>query len=139
MDHPGRNIVTDINLDFVRIPASEFTMGSERARDREAHEDEMPAQRLLVSDYLIMRHPVTNAQYDRFIRETGHRAPLFWKNGSMPPGKEDHPVVGVSYFDAIAFCAWASTRTGLPVRLPTEPEWEKAARGSESRTYTGDE
>src|SRR5574339_900387 len=97
-------IVSEIELNFVKIPASEFTMGSSRSRDREAHDDEMPAQQLLVSDYFIMRYPVTNEQYARFVHETGHRTPLFWGNGTYPPGKADHPVVGVNYFDALAFC-----------------------------------
>lgn len=127
--------MSDIELNFVKIPASEFTMGSNRSRDRDAHDDEMPAQRLLVSDYFIMRYPVTNAQYARFMQGTGHRAPLFWVEDSYPADKADHPVVGVSYYDAIAFCAWAAEATDLPVRLPTEPEWEKAARGSNAQLY----
>jgi len=127
--------VSEIELEFVRIPASEFTMGSNRSRDRHAHDDEMPAQLLSVTDYMIMRYPVTNAQYARFMQVTGHRAPLFWTDGKYPETKADHPVVGVSYYDAIAFCAWATEQTGLPLRLPTEPEWEKAARGAEPRVY----
>lgn len=127
--------MADIELNFVRIPASEFTMGSNRSRDPGAHDDEMPAQRLLVSDYFIMRYPVTNAQYARFMQETGHRTPLFRADGLYPVEKADHPVVGVSYYDAIAFCAWAADATGLPVRLPTEPEWEKAGRGPEACVY----
>jgi sulfatase modifying factor 1 len=134
--HSGERIVTNIDLNFVKIPASEFSMGSVRSRDQQAHDDEMPAQKLLVSDYFIMRGPVTNAQYAQFIQATGHRAPLFWKDGSLPAGRENHPVVGVSYYDAIAFCAWAADVTSLPIRLPTEPEWEKAARGSEALLYT---
>lgn len=132
--------MSDLQLDFVHIPASPFTMGSSRSRDSQAHEDEMPAQLLSVTDYFIMRFPVTNAQYAQFMQETGHRAPLFWRDGTFPNGKSDHPVVGVSYYDAIAFCAWAGQVTGLPIRLPTEPEWEKAARGPEPRLYSwGDE
>lgn len=127
--------MSDLQLDFVCVPDGNFTMGSSRAHDRQAHEEEMPAQVLHVSDYFLMRFPVTNAQYERFLRETGHRAPLFWTNGCYPEGKGDHPVVGVSYYDAIAFCAWAAESTGLPIRLPTEPEWEKAARGPELWTY----
>lgn len=130
----------NIQLDFVHIPASTFTMGSNRNRDPQSHADETPAQLLNVTDYFIMRFPVTNEQYARFVRETGHRMPLFWKDGTFPKGKADHPVVGVSYYDAIAFCAWAGQVTGLPIRLPTEPEWEKAARGPEPRLYSwGDE
>jgi formylglycine-generating enzyme required for sulfatase activity len=128
--------VSDIRLDFVKIPASEFTMGSNRSRDHQAPDDEMPTQRLLVSDYFIMRGPVTNAQYAEFMQQTGQRAPCFWVPGSFPADKANHPVVGVSYYDAIAFCAWAAEVTGLPVRLPTEPEWEKAARGPEALLFS---
>lgn len=128
--------MSNIELNFVHIPASEFTIGSNRSLDREAHDDEIPTQRLFVSDYFIMRYPVTNAQYAQFIQATGHRAPLFWVDDSFPTGKENHPVVGVSYDDAIAFCAWAAEETSLPVRLPTEPEWEKAARGPEAHVYS---
>lgn len=132
--------MSDLKLEFVRIPASDFTMGSGRTHDRHAHDDEMPAQVLHVTDYMLMRYPVTNAQYARFVQATGHRGPLFWTDGSFPSGQEDHPVVGVSYYDALAFCDWAAQQTGLPIRLPTEPEWEKAARGSNGRLYAwGDE
>jgi formylglycine-generating enzyme required for sulfatase activity len=132
--------MTDLQLDFVKIPASEFTMGSKRANDLDAHDDEMPTAVLQVSDYFIMKYPVTNAQYNQFVQATNCRTPLFWPDGKYPADKADHPVVGVSYYDALAFCAWAGQVTSLPVRLPTEPEWEKAARGSEIRLYSwGDE
>lgn len=127
--------MADLQLDFVLVPESDFTMGSNRRIDRQAHAEEMPDQVLHVSDYFMMRHPVTNAEYDRFLRATGHRPPLFWQNASFAAGTDDHPVVGVSYYDAIAFCAWAAEVTGLPIRLPTEPEWEKAARGPATRLY----
>ncbi len=127
--------MTELQLNFVKIPASEFTMGSKRTLDRDAHEDEMPAQVLYVSDYFIMKYPVTNAQYNSFVEATGYRTPLFWSEGIYPEDKADHPVVGVSYYDALAFCAWAGQVTGLPIRLPTEPEWEKAARGQEIRLF----
>lgn len=127
--------MTDIQLNFVQIPASEFIMGSRRSDDREAHNDELPASVLQVSDYFIMKYPVTNAQYQRFVQATGCRPPLFWPGGVYPADKADHPVVGVSYYDALAFCAWAGRVTGLPIRLPTEPEWEKAARGPQPRLF----
>lgn len=131
---------SELNLDFVLIPEGEFTMGSDHSRDRHAQPDELPAHRLYVTDYYIMRHPVTNAQYAKFVDATGHRAPLFWENGRLPEGKEDLPVVGVSFHDVVAFCRWAAEETGLPIRLPTEPEWEKAARGSDGRVFPwGDE
>ena len=110
-------------------------MGSKRSLDRDAHDDEMPAQVLSVSDYFLMKYPVTNAQYNQFVKATGCRTPLFWPNGTYRDEKANHPVVGVSYYDALAFCAWAGQITGLPIRLPTEPEWEKAARGVELRLF----
>ena len=87
-----------------------------------------------------MKYPVTNAQFHQFVQATGCRTPLFWTDGAFPEEKADHPVVGVSYLDALAFCAWARQVTGLPIRLPTEPEWEKASRGPETRLFAwGDE
>ncbi len=131
---------TTLDLDFVLIPKGDFLMGSDSNRDHEAQTDEQPQHMLSVSDFYIMRHPLTNAQYHLFVEATGHRAPLFWENGVFPADKSDHPVVGISYRDAIAFCRWAGEVTGLPLRLPTEAEWEKAARGSDGRTYPwGDE
>lgn len=123
------------NLDFVLIPTADFFMGSDQARDAGAHVDEFPGHVLHVTDYYIMRYPVTNAQYLQFIQDTGHRQPLFWTEGAFPAGKENHPVVGVSFRDAVAFCKWAGEKTGFLVRLPSEPEWEKAARGSDARLY----
>jgi formylglycine-generating enzyme required for sulfatase activity len=134
------NFMTELQLNFVKIPASDFTMGSKRSLDIEAHDDELPAHVLHVSDYFIMKYPVTNAQYYQFMQATGYRAPLFWKDGAYPTEKANHPVVGVALQDALAFCAWAGQVTGLPVRLPTEPEWEKAARGPQIRVFPwGDE
>ncbi|MCX7668961.1 MAG: formylglycine-generating enzyme family protein, partial [Anaerolineae bacterium] len=66
-----------INLEFVLIPAGEFIIGSDR-RDRTAGDDERPQHRLDITDFHIMRHPVTNAQYRRFVEAAGHRPPLFW-------------------------------------------------------------
>lgn len=129
-----------LDLDFVLIPDGEFFIGSDPSKDRHAQPDEMPAHHLIVSDFYMMRNPVTNSQYRQFVEATGHRAPLFWKDGIFPEDKADHPVVGVAYHDTIAFCKWAAEVTGLPVRLPTEPEWEKAARGTDRRLYPwGDE
>jgi formylglycine-generating enzyme required for sulfatase activity len=125
----------DLKLDFVLIPAGECVVGSDPGRDRRAQPDEMPAHRLRISDFYLMRHPVTNAQYGQFLAATGRRPPLYWAELGQAAGRADHPVVGVTLADAVAFCRWAGEITGLPVRLPTEAEWEKAARGGDARLY----
>jgi formylglycine-generating enzyme required for sulfatase activity len=124
-----------LDLNFVLIPDGEFIIGSKKSQDSEAGEDEMPMHRLDVSDYYIMRFPVSNAQYYAFMQATGHRPPLFWPKGEYPSDQGDHPVVGVNLLDAVAFSAWAAAESGLPLRLPTEPEWEKAGRGGDGRIY----
>jgi formylglycine-generating enzyme required for sulfatase activity len=129
-------MIHDLNLEFVRIPEDEFIIGSVLKKDKLAQPDEMPQHCLHVSDFYIMRFPVTNAQYYRFMQATGSPAPKFgWPEGRYPVEKADHPVVGVSYQDAVAFCKWASIINGHALRLPTEPEWEKAARGTDGRVY----
>jgi formylglycine-generating enzyme required for sulfatase activity len=128
-------MVSPLQLDFVRIPAGEFIIGSDTRVYRQAGTDELPQHRLAVSDFYIMRSPVTNAQYALFVQATGHRAPRYWKNGVFDPTQADLPVVDVAFADALAFCQWAHGETKLPIRLPTEPEWEKAARGTDGRLY----
>ena len=118
-----------LELDWVAIPPGEFFMGSDPARDPKAKPEEQPPSSVYLPRFHMARTPVTNAQYKRFVDATHHRLPEHWINGAIPPGKEDHPVVYVSWYDAWAFCEWAG------VRLPEEPEWEKAARGTDGRLY----
>jgi serine/threonine-protein kinase len=124
-----------IEFDWVSIPAGEFLMGSDKARDRQAHDSELPQHSVRLPEFRIARVPVTNAQYVAFVQATGRVAPEHWKDGKIPQGKEQHPVVNVSRHDACALCAWASEVTETPVRLPSEAEWEKAARGTDGRIW----
>jgi formylglycine-generating enzyme required for sulfatase activity len=128
-------ITSPIYLELVRVPAGEFLMGSDPSKDKLAHHEEQPQHRVYVSEFYIGKYPVTIEQYAAFVKATKHRAPKYWKGGRIPSGKENHPVVYVSWDDAVAFCQWLSQETGKTFRLPTEGEWEKAARGTDGRIY----
>ncbi len=104
-------------MQFVRIPAGTFLMGSEAGQ-----EDEAPVHEVHVDAFEMAVHPVTRAAYADFLRATSHASPREWTAAAF--SDPNLPVVGVSWEDAVAFCAW---RGG--VRLPTEAEWERAARG----------
>lgn len=116
------------------IPAGKFLMGCDLGA-----ENERPVHTVFVDEFAIGRFAVTNQLYRVFVEDTGHEHPPSWSDASFNhPGQ---PVTGVSWFDAIAYCNWLSERTGRPYRLPTEAEWERAARGGvEGKLYTwGDE
>jgi serine/threonine-protein kinase len=125
--------------DMVSVPGGVFCMGTSRDEaERLAAEygwhpswlaGESPLRRIDLDEFAIDRVPVTNRQYRRFVRETGHEAPASW-GGESPHGQLlDHPVVTVNQADGRAYAAWAG------LRLPTEAEWEKAARGGNGRLY----
>ena len=107
--------------EMVFIPEGSFTMGSD------AYEDESPSHEVYLDAFYIDKYEVTDAGYEIFWRSTGHRPPLTWgKPGFNLP---EQPVTGVSWEDAADYAAWAGKR------LPTEAEWEKAARGTDNRRY----
>jgi formylglycine-generating enzyme required for sulfatase activity/energy-coupling factor transporter ATP-binding protein EcfA2 len=112
---------------WVDVPAGEFWMGGE------GFDDEKPVHRVHLARFQIARVPITNTQYQFFVEATGHRAPGHWEDGRLPRGLESHPVVNVSWHDALAYCRWLSEVTGKTITLPSEAQWEKAARGHQDR------
>lgn len=107
---------------MVSIPEGSFLMGSEDGSD-----NEKPLHRVWVDSFMIGKFTVTNSEYRIFVEETGAPEPPFWLDEMFShPNK---PVVGTSWHDVIAYCSWLSQRTRKQFRLPTEAEWERAARG----------
>lgn len=98
-------------------------------------EGDRPLERIFVDGFTIGESEVTNAEYSEFIRETGRTAPDGWSGHKFPSGTDSFPVSNVSWKDAADFCTWKATKLGLPVRLPTEAEWELAARGADQLKY----
>ncbi len=121
------------NLGFVRVEAGEFQMGSDKS-DPDAVDHEFPRHKVVVSEFYIARYPVTVAQFGVFIEDSGYDAGKEWKNSV-----DNHPVVDVSWDDANAYCKWLREKLKEidfgEVRLPTEAEWEKAARGNKESIY----
>ena len=121
--------------EMVLIAAGEFVMGSNSRKDQHARHVERPQHKLYLPDYYLAKTPVTNTQYAAFVRATQRTPPSHWQENRPPRTKENHPVVRVSWYDAMAYCKWLSGLTGKAYRLPTEAEWEKAARGAKASIY----
>jgi formylglycine-generating enzyme required for sulfatase activity len=118
-----RSSISDLSLPtLVSIPAGWFWMGSEAGQD-----NERPVHRVWVDEFLLAACQVTNADYARFVREAGAPQPPFWRDSNFKD--EVQPVAAVSWFEASSYCEWLSERSGRRFRLPTEGEWERAARG----------
>jgi formylglycine-generating enzyme required for sulfatase activity len=122
--HSPKNSVLQDKRSMAEVPAGEFIMGS-----NERWDDEAPEHVSSTGAFYIDLNEVTNTDYKKFVTATEKTSPFHWPEGNIPKGKENHPVVYVSWFDANEFCAWAGKR------LPTEQEWEKAARGEDGLIY----
>ena len=115
---------SDPEKEMVLIPKGEFVMGS-----NERWDDEAPEHISFTKAFYMDTNEITNSDYKKFIDTLELEAPYHWPEGNIPKGKEQHPVVYVSWFDATNYCKWAGKR------LPTEQEWEKAARGLDGLIY----
>ena len=124
---------------MIYIPAGEFVMGTTQkettalAKQYGVHRtvflSETPQRKVNLKAFWIDQYPVTNAQYKRFVDATAARPPRTWSGSDFPAGMGDHPVAGLNWQVADAYAKWAGKR------LPTAEEWEKAARGTDGRTY----
>jgi len=111
---------------MIHIPGGPFTMGGD---DEDAPDNERPSHLVHISSFYMDTYPVTNQDYREFVNCTGQTTPIHWQRGTYPTGLARHPVVNVSWYDAKAYADW------MDARLPTEAEWEKAARGTDERLY----
>jgi formylglycine-generating enzyme required for sulfatase activity len=121
---PAAGIAAIVGIEWVAIPGGVQRIGSSAEHDAWAQPEEMPQHDVHVPGYWIARCPITNYQYQIFVLATEHPAPPHWPTGTYPDGKQDHPVVNISWLDALFFCRWAN------VQLPSEVQWERAARSA---------
>jgi formylglycine-generating enzyme required for sulfatase activity len=143
-------VVNDGYGDFVYVPAGPFRMGDNfgngESRERPVHVVDLDA-------FYIGKYEVTNGDFRKFRDDAAYEDPKFWPSGRVvpkdqvpywsqaqnhgggTPGSDDYPVIGVNWDSAVAYCNWLSARTGRKYRLPTEAEWEKAARGTDQRRF----
>jgi len=130
-------------LGFIHIPASRFTIGSDPKEDKDALDREQPQHEVDLGEYYIARYPVTVAQFKAFVDSSKHKP----QDPDSLRGQPNHPVVIVTWYDALAYCDWltaqlsklpnlpAELKRGWRVSLPSEAEWERAARGTDGRIY----
>ena len=136
LDFPKRIWWVEAEIEMCLVPAGEFTMGTRKedlvaiveqhGAKRKLYVPEVPQHTLYLPDYYIGRTPVTNRQYATFSQQA---------NSSLQGNDADHPAVNVSWYDALKYSRWLAQITGTSCRLPSEAEWEKAARGTDGRTY----
>lgn len=115
-------ISNDVTIELVKIPAGPFTLGK--------------TQILTLDDFYVGKYPLTNEQYSEFLQEVGGSGPEHWVGRATPPQSIlKHPVVGVEWRDALAFVEWLSDLSGKDFRLPSEAQWEKAARADSGNLF----
>ena len=147
---PSPKVVNDGYGDFVNVPAGSFKMG-DNFGDGESRE--RPVHAVTLDAYYIGKYEVTNADWKKFQNDPGYDDPKYWPNayvvpknqspywtqaqnhGGATPNSDDYPVLGINWDAATAYCNWLSAKTGKSYRLPTEAEWEKAARGADQRRF----
>jgi formylglycine-generating enzyme required for sulfatase activity len=129
---------------MVKIPSGKSFIGSTPEQINQFLKDgadesvilsEYPQHTLDLPDYYIGKYLITNAQYKVFVQSAGYKAPDDWEGSQFSQGKDAHPVINVTWNDAVAYCEWLKQKTGKIYRLPSEVEWEKAARGEDGRIW----
>lgn len=111
---------------FRLIPGGWYFLGS-TSNETGRYADEASSHKANLKPFYISVTEITNAQYDRFLKATGYPAPLYWEDKNL--NAPNQPVVGVTWFGAVAFCQWLTKVTGVTHKLPSEDQWEAAARG----------
>ncbi len=142
--------VNDGHGDYVMVPAGAFKMG-DNFGDGEAREH--PVHVVELDSFYMAKYEMTNGEWKKFRDDSGYDDPKFWPNGRIvpkdespywgdarnhgggTPASDNYPLLGVNWDAATAYCNWLSSKTGTKYRLPTEAEWEKAARGTDQRRY----
>ncbi len=142
---PAKVLDEALGQPMIWVPPGPFYMGCNKAQAK--FDDELPQHEVDLPGYWIGRYPVTFAQFQVFLDDpAGFKDPRWWQGlaandeHKKKPGEQafkfsNHPREGVSWYDAVAFCRWLGAQSGLPVELPSEAEWEKAARGTDGRIY----
>jgi formylglycine-generating enzyme required for sulfatase activity len=148
-------VINDGYGDYLIVSGGDFIMGED---SEQGSNDELPVRTVNLPTFYIGKFVITNGEYVRFIKNHGYEsseywtadawarrlqndweAPRYWNsnnyNGGGLEGNEQYPVVAINWFEANAYCAWLSSTTNCTYRLPTEAEWEKAARGTDGRRY----
>ena len=115
--------ILNINIKMVEVKGGNFKMGCDEQR-RECEEEDLPMHSVHLNDFYIGKYEITFEEYDLFCKSTGREKP-----NDNNWGRKNRPVINVNWFDATAFCEWLSKESGKNYRLPTEAEWEYAAKG----------